>query len=185
MPFNNILFSGKTIERVSEVHPSIQRLYQAAKELRDVTGQSAVARLLEKTPQVVKNWEARGISSEGALLAQKIIGCDANWVLEGSAQMRDAARLPTPELPAKTVSPGPEQPTFTGTDHHKAPHPIEKTHWPFRHVSLQRIVLLKRNLGAHRGRDAMNDIGEMLESAVVKWERRLEQSQLQQPQRSA
>lgn len=88
--FNNTAFNGKTIYRVISIHPTIERLYQAAKELRDVSGQSAVARLLGKTPQVVKNWEARGISSDGALLAQKIIGCDANWLLDGVMQMRNA-----------------------------------------------------------------------------------------------
>lgn len=92
--FNNTAFNSKTIDRVTAIHPTIERLYQAAKELRDVSGQSAVARLLGKTPQVVKNWEARGISSEGALLVQKIIGCDANWLLDGEVQMRNARWLP-------------------------------------------------------------------------------------------
>jgi len=96
MTFNNTAFNAKTIDGVIAIHPTIERLYQAAKELRDVSGQSAVARLLGKTPQVVKNWEARGISSEGALLAQKIIGCDANWLLEGGMQMRNADWLPQP-----------------------------------------------------------------------------------------
>ena len=43
-----------------------------------------MARLLNVSPQVMKNWEARGVSEGGALLAQKIIGCDANWILNGS-----------------------------------------------------------------------------------------------------
>lgn len=88
--FNNTLFNSDTIGEVTVIHPTIERLYLAAKELRDVSGQSAVARLLGKTPQVVKNWEARGISSEGALLVQKIIGCDANWLLDGEMQMKNA-----------------------------------------------------------------------------------------------
>jgi DNA-binding transcriptional regulator YiaG len=79
--FNNILFTPKTICLMQQIHETVVRLYAAAKELRDVTGQSAVARLLEVTPQVVKNWETRGLSSDGALLAQRIIGCNANWLL--------------------------------------------------------------------------------------------------------
>lgn len=100
MTFNNTVFSSGKIEGVTTLHPTIERLYLAAKELRDVNGQSAVARLLERTPQVVKNWEARGISNEGALQAQKIIGCDANWLLDGITSMRNAAW--TPELEAQT-----------------------------------------------------------------------------------
>lgn len=72
------------------------------------------------------------------------------------------------------TAPGNELPTDIVTPHHieKAP-----TGWPFSHISLTRIVSLKRKLGVHKGKDAMQDIEEMLESAVVKWERRLEQSQ--------
>ena len=35
------------------------------------------------TPQVIKNWEARGVSKEGALAAEKAFGCSPLWVLEG------------------------------------------------------------------------------------------------------
>jgi hypothetical protein len=90
------MFNDGTIKDVPDIHPSTQRLYQAAKDLRDVTGLSAVARLLGATPQIVKNWESRGVSSDGALLAQKLIGCNANWLLEGVVQMRDTTWSPTP-----------------------------------------------------------------------------------------
>jgi hypothetical protein len=72
------------MQAMSEIQPTTARLYQAADDLRDVKGQSAVARLLNVSPQVMKNWEARGVSEGGALLAQKIIGCDANWILSGA-----------------------------------------------------------------------------------------------------
>lgn len=71
---------------MSQIQPTTARLYEAADELRDVRGQSAVARLLNVSPQVMKNWEARGVSEGGALLAQKIIGCDANWILNGAGK---------------------------------------------------------------------------------------------------
>lgn len=109
--FNNIAFSGNTISRVTAIHPTIERLYLAAKELRDVSGQSAVARLLGKTPQVVKNWEARGISSEGALLVQKIIGCDANWLLDGEAQMKNSHWLPKSDDPGPSSKAAARQPS--------------------------------------------------------------------------
>lgn len=85
--FNNALFGAGTIEDMARMHPTTERLYTAARELRDVTGQSALARLLDITPQVMKNWETRGVSEGGALKAQKCIGCDANWVLHGEPAM--------------------------------------------------------------------------------------------------
>lgn len=71
----------------ADQHPSMQRLYQAAKELRHVTGQSAVGRLLKESPQTMRNWETRGISQRGAAKAQKTIGCDVTWLLEGKGSM--------------------------------------------------------------------------------------------------
>ena len=69
------------------MHIHMERLYQAAKELRQADGQSAVARLLNVSPQRINNWEARGISSEGLLEAQKTIGCNAIWVRDGVGEM--------------------------------------------------------------------------------------------------
>lgn len=86
--FNNAMFTFSTIDGMLEpIHASVERLYLAAREIRAVTGQSAVARLLDQTPQTVKNWEKRGISEGGALIAQRRIGCDANWLLDGRGAM--------------------------------------------------------------------------------------------------
>lgn len=84
--FNNMVFTEKTMAAMPELHHTMKRLYVAAQDLRDVSGQSAIARLLGVSPQVIKNWESRGISIEGALTAQKIIGCDANWLLSGEPE---------------------------------------------------------------------------------------------------
>ncbi|MBF9264608.1 LexA family transcriptional regulator [Paracidovorax cattleyae] len=67
------------------MHESTARLYQAASEIKDVSGQSAVARLLGESPQNLKNWEVRGVSKAGALKAEELIGCSAAWVLAGDA----------------------------------------------------------------------------------------------------
>lgn len=64
-----------------------ERLYIAAKALRRVDGQSAVAKLLNVSPQTVNNWEDRGISNDGLLRAQEIIGCNAIWVRDGTGPM--------------------------------------------------------------------------------------------------
>lgn len=77
------------------IHDSSTRLYEAARELRGVTGQSAVGRLLGVTPQVMKNWETRGVSEAGALIAQRVVGCDANWLLTGIKGVRYPAWKPT------------------------------------------------------------------------------------------
>lgn len=69
------------------MHPSAERLYQAAKELRNVVGQTNVANLLNKAPQVVKNWESRGVSKEGALAAEAAIGARAAWILGDAGPM--------------------------------------------------------------------------------------------------
>lgn len=77
------------------MHNSADRLYQAAKYLRDVTGQSAVARLLNESPQTVKNWETRGVSRSGAMKAEDVLGVRANWLITGEGEMTSGA---TPAL---------------------------------------------------------------------------------------
>lgn len=44
--------------------------------------------------------------------------------------------------------------------------------WPFRKVSQERLANLKASLGDQSFADAINDMDELLESAVIKWERR-------------
>lgn len=88
---NNVLFNRETIH---DMHPSAERLYMAAEHLCGVTGQSAVARLLNESPQTVKNWETRGVSKAGVLSAQAIIGSNPLWLATGEGPMRaDAAVL--------------------------------------------------------------------------------------------
>lgn len=82
--FNNGLFSCPKIEGM---HETAKRLYQAAKSLRNTEGQSAVARLLNASPQTLKNWEARGVSNPGMLTAQRLIGCSATWLETGCGDM--------------------------------------------------------------------------------------------------
>ena len=69
------------------MHPATERLYEAAKTLRGITGQSALARALNESPQTVKNWESRGASKAGALKAEELLGIRAGWVLTGDGSM--------------------------------------------------------------------------------------------------
>ena len=66
---------------------STARLYQAARELKGLKNISQIARAFNTSPQTVKNWESRGMSKEGLLKAQKIIGVSAHWLETGEGNM--------------------------------------------------------------------------------------------------
>ena len=68
------------------IHPTMKRLYQAAREIKGKEGQSAVARLLDESPQTLNNWEARGMSKQGMMKAEEILGCRANWLATGRGE---------------------------------------------------------------------------------------------------
>jgi SOS-response transcriptional repressor LexA len=69
------------------MHPVTERLYKAAQALRNISGQSAVARALNESPQTVKNWETRGVSKAGALKAEEFLGVRAAWLFTGEGSM--------------------------------------------------------------------------------------------------
>lgn len=107
MTFNNALFSAGTIEHTmteSEIHPSMARLYQAAILLKRVRGQSAVARLMNTSPQVIKNWEARGVSKQGAIAAQESVGCNATWLVDGTGEMQTGVTIEAPDYVSFSVA---------------------------------------------------------------------------------
>ena len=66
---------------------STARLYQAARELKGLKNISQIARAFNTSPQTVKNWESRGMSKEGLLKAQQIIGVSAYWLETGEGNM--------------------------------------------------------------------------------------------------
>lgn len=94
-PFNNSVFSLWTIPAMG-IHTTAQRLYEAARVLKKTVGASNVARLLNESPQTLKNWETRGVSRPGAIKAQAAIGCSATWLLDGSGQMQPISPAPPP-----------------------------------------------------------------------------------------
>lgn len=81
--------------QAGDIHDTMKRLYQAAAELKCRHGQSEVARFLNLSPQVLANWESRGMSKGGILTAQKTTGCSAVWLETGKGEMRlsEAAAL--------------------------------------------------------------------------------------------
>lgn len=88
MTFNT---SRVEFQTLSVMHESTERLYLAAKKLAAIEGQSAVARALNESPQVVKNWESRGVSADGAISAEMRFNCRAAWVKSGHGLMECAA----------------------------------------------------------------------------------------------
>lgn len=75
------------VELVSNNNARMMRLYAAAKDLRRAETKADVARLLNVSSQNIYAWEERGISSEGLLLAQEHIGCNAIWLRDGTGEM--------------------------------------------------------------------------------------------------
>lgn len=73
------------------MHEVTERLHQAAEEVCGVRGISSVARLLNESPQTVKNWETRGMSAQGILAAARAMGVSATWLETGRGPMRSPA----------------------------------------------------------------------------------------------
>ena len=73
------------------MHETMARLYQAVKELKGLEGrgaQSEIARLLDASPQQIKNWEGRGISNQGMIDISKMLGLSAHWLKIGQGRMQ-------------------------------------------------------------------------------------------------
>lgn len=72
---------------IAPMHPTMERLYKAAKELKQIEGQSALARAMDESPQTLNNWESRGVSKKGMLKAQLRLQISANWIETGEGLM--------------------------------------------------------------------------------------------------
>ena len=88
------------------------RVYSAAKHKgldREREGLTRVARLLEETPQTIKNWEIRGPSSAGLLKIQQVLGISATWVLYDTGPMLTdgTAQTQTTSGAAELIAPWP------------------------------------------------------------------------------
>lgn len=64
------------------MHWSMKKLYAYTAEHHGVMGLSALANYLNISPQRICNWQSRGISKEGALMMQCLLGIDAIALLE-------------------------------------------------------------------------------------------------------
>lgn len=70
------------------IHPTMQRIYEA-------TGldQSALAFAINKSPQVVNNWDMRGISKNGLTLILEKFNINSDWVLTGKGDKKPERQL--------------------------------------------------------------------------------------------
>jgi len=76
--------SGLEAEPTSTNHASYQRLAKAAAVLRGIYGEAEITKELRlESQQQVNNWQRRGVSKDGALDAERYIGCPASWILDG------------------------------------------------------------------------------------------------------
>lgn len=82
------------------MHPQMERLYHAARKLKGIHGQAELARAFNTSSQAIHNWELRGISKQGLLLAQRSIGCSVSWLDTGSGSMVHGETTPRPRSAA-------------------------------------------------------------------------------------
>lgn len=66
-------------------HESLIRLYEAAIEAQKIDSEipTELAKLLNVSSQTINNWAARGVSRDGSIQAESIIGCSAVWIRTG------------------------------------------------------------------------------------------------------
>jgi hypothetical protein len=70
------------------MHPTVERLYLAARALEKLSIPAKVALALEESQQTLKHWEARGMSSRGVVKACKRFGISAVWLTTGQGEMQ-------------------------------------------------------------------------------------------------
>lgn len=83
----------------TNIHESMVRLYEAMLTLGRLTRvagrQSDLARLMNTSPQRVKNWELRGVSQGAQLEIQSRFGINATWIAAGTGEMLVSERDPS------------------------------------------------------------------------------------------
>lgn len=67
----------------AEMHKTMARLYEEAEKKLGITRLSEIAAAVGETPQVLKNWEQRGVSMRGAIKIERKTGISAQLLLTG------------------------------------------------------------------------------------------------------
>lgn len=92
-----------SVPTMGTMFPSMVALYQHIRETRQVKTPAAISRLMGVSQQRLKNWEERGISKEGAMLAQDLLKIDGNALLKLDKQSTLPASWRAPSEPAPNV----------------------------------------------------------------------------------
>lgn len=108
------------------MHPSMARLYACfGIHPAEKGAPTRLAGALNRSPQVITNWSARGVSIEGAIEAERLSGRGAAWILDGDGPRQVASHgrfsLSTGEQSSAIIASEP------------APHGIPS--WPFRSIT--------------------------------------------------
>lgn len=87
-------------KKSEDVHPSLVRLLAVAAEAK-ITGPAALAKALNQSEQTINNWGYldRGVSREGAMLAQQRFKVSATWIRKGTGE-KMVGDLPVEQPPA-------------------------------------------------------------------------------------
>lgn len=84
---------------MTEIHPTMARLYAAARAAKVIRGkhpQAELAQAMNTSSQRIKNWESRGISKEGAIGAQRELEISLSWVMNGEGPMFQPTKSANP-----------------------------------------------------------------------------------------
>lgn len=69
------------------MNETTQRLFQAAKNLKNINLPSELARFLNVSQQVIKNWEARGVSAKMIPEVSERLGISERWLRTGEGEI--------------------------------------------------------------------------------------------------
>ncbi len=81
----------------------MERMYKAAFLLKGIHGPTAIGKLIGVKPQTVSNWERRGPSRAGLILAHKKIGCYIGWLEAGHGEMSNSTLVTILNPPQSTA----------------------------------------------------------------------------------
>ena len=93
---NNVNGTCKHFVENMGMHETANRLYAAISEITDqkLSELGEVASFVGVTPQVLKNWESRGVSKQGRLDLHGKFGINPDWLTTGKGEMFQRATAP-------------------------------------------------------------------------------------------
>lgn len=75
---------------------TFERLFTAATQIKGIKNKAELARLLNISPQTLKNWESRGISSQGVIESAAILNISTQWLTNGTGEMKNNNSIHAP-----------------------------------------------------------------------------------------